>query len=1467
MRYRLLGTAQAFQDDGTPVALGGARLRALLTVLALRAGRSVPVGVLVGEVWDGDPPADAVAALQALVGRLRRALGRDAVVSSEGGYRLTADEDDVDLHRFGRLAGEGARALEDGDAGKAAVLLDEALALWHGPALADLPDRASEVLRWDTRRLEARRARLTAALALGRAEDTLPELAALCEEYPLDEPLQALRIRALRDASRTAEALAAYDEVRHVLADRLGTDPGPELRALHEDLLHGSHGPASGRRDTAMAPRRGSPRRDTAPASEPGPYGSPPGPSGTAPGPATGPDTGPEPRTGRARQRRDEKRQQPHGSPSPEPSHPQAHPPERRPAGTRPDEARWAEAPSGSSRSGGSGSGEAPWAERRPDGSLPDEVQPGGTRRDEAGSDRTRSDEAGESQAGVASARSDGRRPDGSGSGGYGPDGYGPGGYGSSEARRDGSGSDRTWSDEAAVDRAGSDEWWSEEARWDDASSDGPWSDQRRPDRNRSDDVAWDGHGSRADRSDVWRSGGDRLDEGWVDEAPADEAPAGGGGSPYGSGGRGRSGAEGGQLSGHQAPDRPREGLGGRPGHGQGRQRGGTAPSPSGTSLSAPSPSVAAPGGPAPGNLRARLTSFVGREGDIDAIRADLSGARLVTLLGPGGAGKTRLSQEAAERASGAWPDGVWLAELAPVDDPETVADAVLTSLGARETVLRGAGAEEFRAVDRQAGEPLVRLAEHCARRRMLLLLDNCEHVIGAAATLAEELLARCPNLTVLATSREPLGVPGEVVRPVEPLPPRSAHRLFTERARSVRPDFDPDADPAAVAEICRRLDGLPLAIELAAARLRLLSPRQIADRLDDRFRLLTSGSRTVLPRQQTLRAVVDWSWDLLDEAERAVLRRLSVFAGGCGLAAVEEVCAGTTPGDPVRSPDVPALLGSLVDKSLVVAAPSPDGDMRYRLLETVAEYAAERLDQAGEGVGDQRGDQAGRHAGGHAGDRAATERRHLVHYRELARTTDPLLRGSGQLAAIALLQLEHENFRTALRRAVAARDEHEVLCMVLSLAWFWSMRDMRGEGRQWAAAAASLGPDPFAPPAEPAPPLHLRCTDLPPPMADDQLIEARRQVRIVEMVTLEHAEDEWESPERQEWLRNVARVYRAGLPQTCRFPASLWFFATLMHGGDERLRHVLDETVAACERFGYDWELAGALQMRANILANRGAWADDADRDAGRALRIYDALGDAWGRAEALSARGEARERRGEYGLAVADFAAAIGHVESLGARSQVAVLRARMASSMFETDRAAEGEAILRAVLDDSHDVSHESLIAARLFLALRLGRTGRGEEARWHLGVISEAFRHETLAVFQGFIQGTYAWLDCEDGRYAEALEEIRNALRQSHSVLSQMVAPHMAAGYLATAAWALAGLAGDDKERAREAARLLGASDALTPAGHFRPPTERELLAASRRAVLAAMAALGDEDAFGTAYADGGRLSLEEAVARV
>lgn len=253
MRYRILSTTQALRPDGTAVALGGARLRALLTVLALRVGRTVPAAVLVGEVWDGEPPADATGALQALVARLRRAIGHAAVVSVDGGYRLCADPDDVDLYRFERLAGEGARALDEGDPAKAAVLLEDALALWRGMVLADLPDRTAVAARWEARRLDTRRAALGAALALGRADETLPELAALCAGHPIDEPLQALRIRALRDAGRTAEALVAYEEVRRGLVERLGVDPGPELRSLYAELLSSGE-PAAEHRPDGQAP-------------------------------------------------------------------------------------------------------------------------------------------------------------------------------------------------------------------------------------------------------------------------------------------------------------------------------------------------------------------------------------------------------------------------------------------------------------------------------------------------------------------------------------------------------------------------------------------------------------------------------------------------------------------------------------------------------------------------------------------------------------------------------------------------------------------------------------------------------------------------------------------------------------------------------------------------------------------------------------------------------------------------------------------------------------------------------------------------------------------------------------------------------------------------------------------------------------------------------------------------------------
>ncbi|MFE7184735.1 ATP-binding protein, partial [Streptomyces erythrochromogenes] len=840
------------------------------------------------------------------------------------------------------------------------------------------------------------------------------------------------------------------------------------------------------------------------------------------------------------------------------------------------------------------------------------------------------------------------------------------------------------------------------------------------------------------------------------------------------------------------------------------------------------------------GNLRARLTTFVGREDDIRVIGDDLARARLVTLLGPGGAGKTRLSQEAAEahEPRGGWPDGVWLVELAPVDDPEDVAEATLAAVGARETKLRGAAAEELRALtDRNGDNPLDRLAEHCAHRSLLLVLDNCEHVVEAAAELAERLLTHCPGVQILATSREPLGVPGESLRPVEPLPDPIALRLLGDRGAAARAGFTVDEDPAAAAEICRRLDGLPLAIELAAARLRLLTPRQIADRLDDRFRLLTSGARTVLPRQQTLRAVVDWSWDLLDEAERTVLRRLSVFAGGCDLPAAEAVCGDGT------GPDVADTLGSLVDKSLVVAAPAPDGSgMRYRLLETVGEYAAERLTEAGD-------------------DREDTARRHLVHFRELARTSDPLLRGRRQRETAQRLATEYENIRTALRRAVTTRDADEALCLVHALGWYWHLHDQRAESRHWAEAVAALGPNPFLAPVVPAEPVYGQLVDAPPPYEGEVLAEAWRALHLVRLASRDQTNKDWDDPEVRALVDGVIATYRPGLPQTCYTPASLWVYAVMIAGDAGLLKRVIDATVATARALGHRWELASALQLRANILANRSDWAGDAARDADESLELFRELGDDWGCAEALSARAESRERRGEHALAARDYREAIAYAERLGAKAQVTVLRVRMAGTLTENGEIAEAERILTEITATVQRFGNEAMPAARMFLAGILGRTGRIGEARVQIHMLREEFAFGAYAIFDVFLLATSAWLDNQDGRYEDALQGIRDATVAFRHPLALMVAPHLPATFLLTAAVSLVSPGGPQREQ--DGARLLGAYRALLPPDHFPVTTEREDFAFAEKQ---ARSALGDT-AYEAAYAEGGGLTLEEATALV
>ncbi|MEJ3658489.1 BTAD domain-containing putative transcriptional regulator [Actinomycetes bacterium KLBMP 9759] len=415
-------------------------------------------------------------------------------------------------------------------------------------------------------------------------------------------------------------------------------------------------------------------------------------------------------------------------------------------------------------------------------------------------------------------------------------------------------------------------------------------------------------------------------------------------------------------------------------------------------------------------NLRAELTSYVGKDADVTAVR-ELAGAhRLTTLTGPGGSGKTRLATETARTLLDDLPGGAWLVELASVGTHEDVPQAVLSALGLRDALL-GEGSST---------DPGDRLVTAIRDREMLLVLDNCEHVIESAAALAHRLLGECPRLRILATSREPLGITGESLWPVEPLALADAVALLTDRAAVVRKGFA--AEERTMTRICRALDGMPLAIELAAARLRTMSVDQLADRLDDRFGLLTGGSRTALPRHRTLRAMVDWSWELLTDAERVVLRRLSVFAGGAGLEAAERVCAG----DLVEAHEVFDLLTSLTEKSLLVAA--GDGEPRYRMLSTIKEYCAQRLAGAGESE--------------------PARKAHLACFTELAEAAEPHLRRAEQLEWLAVLNAEHDNLTSAMRGALAAGEAHAAMRLAAAAGWYWWLVGRKAEGMELITAA-----------------------------------------------------------------------------------------------------------------------------------------------------------------------------------------------------------------------------------------------------------------------------------------------------------------------------------------------------------------------------------------------------------------------------
>ncbi|MEU2512288.1 BTAD domain-containing putative transcriptional regulator [Streptomyces syringium] len=585
------------------------------------------------------------------------------------------------------------------------------------------------------------------------------------------------------------------------------------------------------------------------------------------------------------------------------------------------------------------------------------------------------------------------------------------------------------------------------------------------------------------------------------------------------------------------------------------------------------------------------LTPLVGRERAVAEASALLTAGRLVTLTGPGGVGKTRLAIETAARHADAFPDGVHLVELA--GQHGSVAD--LTEVIATELGLRDDGASGM-PMPAAATTPADRLAAALRDRHALLVLDNCEHVVTHVAHLTALLLRAAPGLRVLATSQEPLGLAGEAVRPVEPLPAAEAVRLFAARAAAAAPGFVLDATTTgAVEEICRRLDGLPLALELAATRVRALGVRELADRLDDRFRVLTGTHRGAPARQQTLRAVIDWSWELLTAPERIVLRRLAAHTDGCTLRAAEAVCAG----DGVQTEEVLDLLARLVDRSLVVMTDGPRGP-RYRLLESVAAYGTERLREMA--------------------DLEPVRARHLHYYTELAERAAPRLRGPEQDHWLAVLDAETANLRTALDTAIRQGPPESALRLTAALSWYWLLRGRLGEARR--SLESALKPSP----------------------AEAEACALRTEVRSL-----------WGSFA----LLTCARRPLTPAEETADAgpcPRAQWFRSyALANAGDQAGAEALVElALAGFRERGDRWGVAAALGRRAVDALIRGDMAT-LKHDGARSAELFGELGDRWGQLQSVSPLAALAEIGGDYERAGGILRDGLRLAEELGLRAEV--------------------------------------------------------------------------------------------------------------------------------------------------------------------------------------------------------------------
>ncbi|BEL08295.1 BTAD domain-containing putative transcriptional regulator [Actinoplanes sichuanensis] len=834
----------------------------------------------------------------------------------------------------------------------------------------------------------------------------------------------------------------------------------------------------------------------------------------------------------------------------------------------------------------------------------------------------------------------------------------------------------------------------------------------------------------------------------------------------------------------------------------------GTTPSTPHRDVSTVPPRVENAADPPPTNLPEPLTSFVGRADDLARIDALLDAGRLVTVLGPGGAGKTRLAVEAARRRAGAFRDGVWLVDLASVTEAAKVGAAVVASAGLRGSAL-------FETVNRVRtdgrGDVDV-LAERLYGRQILLLIDNCEHVIDAVAHLISALLVRCPRLRVLATSREPLAVDGESLVPLGPLglPAATAGateaagspavRLFVERAAAVRPDFTIDDETAGdVVRIVRGLDGLPLALELAAARLRTLGLTELAVGLSDRFRLLTSGNRTAQPRHRTLRAVITWSWNLLADDERDLAERIAVLPGGVTVSSATAIS-----GSGVSAAD---LLAALVDRSLLQLAPGG----RYRMLETIREYGIERLAEQG--------------TLGAVRDLAA---RHLA---ALVSEYDARLRTVAQVEALRTMRAEYDNTLAALRHFCDVGDARAALSLALDLGWYWQMFGRHADAAYWLAEALAVPGD-----------------------ADPVAIDSAEAILVLNRTGHEPGLLTETAAQRRDRVRALADRLAAH-PELPGPAGAIAAFILYFAGDNELAEQRVNRLIDGPDR----WLSAMAHMMRAQIAENNGD-VEQMGRDAALALDGFRALGDRWGQATVLPLRALVRQYDGDLDGALGDLRAARALAFEFGSldiadeifidlrwadlhmrRGEPNEARAALAQARGRAERSDSGE--MRLLVDALEagmmiwlgDLDRATELIDRAAAGMGIGGA---EEADMRLllggdhGCAIVGAVRASLAVRQG---------DPDTAEKALAVAYPAAVQTQDMPILALVA---VAAGGLAV-----------QRGRSREAAALLGAAARLRGA-HDHTALDVITVATRARAVLG-------EEGFGEAYAVGWNLETAAA----